>query len=308
MTGKYEKVLYWVDQMKIPEGIRIPYLGGKWYGLLSKIERKVIRKVDINDLGLNDKKRETSIVVSLTSFPGRIHSVHLAIKSLFMQSCKPDRILLWLSKEQFPEGVQDENLLRLQKKGLEIRYCDDLKSHKKYYYVLQQEKDSIVITYDDDLIYPRNSIEMLMKQHKRFPKCVICNRGMEIVFDGLGNVRPYSEWKVLTNTGVKSPSNLVMPSTGGGTLYPPNMFGVELFNLANIKKLAWTADDLWMKAMELYYEINVVKTRKYHRTFTVVEKEQKEKLSERNCGEGENNKVVLCLQEVYQVFQCERKK
>lgn len=306
MNSILENILYWVDQMKIPEGIRIPFVVGKWYGLLSKIERALVEKIDISDKKLNTKKREIPVVVSITSFPSRIHSVHLAIKSLFLQSYKPDKIILWLAADQFPEGLKDKKLLKLQENGLEIKFCDDLKSHKKYYYVMQQEKDSIVITYDDDLIYPRNSIDLLMKKHQQYPKCVICNRGMEITFDEEGNVKPYGEWKVLSEVGVKQPSSLIMPSTGGGTLYPPAILGEEVFNLENIKCLAWTADDLWMKAMELYYEIDIVKTRKYHRTFSVVEEEQMEKLSDQNCGAGENDKVILKLQEAYSSI-CKRK-
>lgn len=306
MTRLYEMILYWVDQLKIPEGIRVPYVAGKWYGLLSKIERAIIKKIDISGKQLNTEKREIPVVVSITSFPGRIHSVHLAIKSLFLQSYKPDKIILWLASDQFPEGLKDEKILKLQENGLEIRFCDDLKSHKKYYYVMQQEKNSNVITYDDDLIYPRKSIELLMRKHKQYPKCIICNRGMEMTFDRNGNVNPYGAWKVLSSVGVKHPSNLIMPSTGGGTLYPPAVLGQEVFNLENIKNLAWTADDLWMKAMELYYKVDVVKTRKYHRTFSVVEEQQIEKLSDQNCGACENDKVISKLQIAYPEI-CRRK-
>lgn len=299
MLGLYDRMLYWIDQMKIPEGIRIPFVTGRWYYLLSRIERKLLRKIDISNKKLNDEKRDIQVVVSLTSFPERIHSVYFSIKSLFLQSYKPDKIILWLAEEQFPEGVKDDNLLRLQENGLEIRFCDDLKSHKKYFYVMQQEKDSIIITYDDDLIYPRKSIEWLMEKHKQYPQCVICNRGMEITFDQEENVKSYGEWKVLSDVGVKQPSSLIMPSTGGGTLYPPGVLGEEAYNVENIRCLAWTADDLWMKAMELCYGIDVVKTRKYHRTFSVVEDEQVEKLSDKNCGAGENDKVIVRLQKAY---------
>lgn len=301
-------ILYWIDQIKIPEGIRIPWFAGRWYTFLSAIERKIIRRIDVKGITLNQEEREVPIVLSLTSFPGRIHSVHLTIKSLLLQTCPADSIILWLAKEQFPDGISDENLLSLQANGLEIKFCDDLKSHKKYYYALQQEKNCIVITYDDDLIYPRNSVELLMKKHRQYPSCVVCNRGMEIVYDANGNVRPYREWKVLSNVGVRTPSALIMPSTGGGTLYPPRIMDEETFHWENIETLALSADDLWMKAMELYYGIDVIKTRKYHRTFTVVEKEQTEKLSDVNCDEGANDKVVKLLRENYHVYNEEEKK
>lgn len=47
-------------------------------------------------------KRNEKIIVSLTSFPGRIHLVHKTIQTILLQSVKPDLIELWLAKEQFP--------------------------------------------------------------------------------------------------------------------------------------------------------------------------------------------------------------
>ena len=55
------------------------------------------------------------MVVSLTTFPLRIGKVHLTIQSILRQSRPADRILLWLSKEEFPEEAQlPANLLRLK--------------------------------------------------------------------------------------------------------------------------------------------------------------------------------------------------
>lgn len=71
------------------------------------------------------KQRTTQgerMVVSLTTFPLRIGKVHLTIQSILRQSRPADRILLWLSKEEFPEEAQlPANLLRLKEKGLDIR-------------------------------------------------------------------------------------------------------------------------------------------------------------------------------------------
>ena len=61
------------------------------------------------------------MVVSLTTFPLRIGKVHLTIQSILRQSRPADRVLLWLSKEEFPEEAQlPENLLRLKEAGLPV--------------------------------------------------------------------------------------------------------------------------------------------------------------------------------------------
>ena len=158
-----------IEKFKLPEGVRIPYFSGLIYRLTSNAIRKSIASLPISSLALNDKPRGEKIIVSLTTFPARINVVGYAIKSLFNQTVKPDRIVLWLASSQF-ENVQLPQLIsELVEKGLEIRYCEDVRSHKKYFYALQeQQSNELVITYDDDLVYPENSIELLYKKHAPF--------------------------------------------------------------------------------------------------------------------------------------------
>ena len=73
------------------------------------------------------------VIVSLTTYPGRIDQAWKTISSLLNQTLKPKRVILWLAKEQFPDQQLPESVQRLTGRGLEIRYCEDLKSHKKYF-------------------------------------------------------------------------------------------------------------------------------------------------------------------------------
>ena len=53
--------------------------------------------------GLNKtEEREKQLIVTLTSFPERINEVHLCINTLLNQTLKPDKIILWLAEEEFP--------------------------------------------------------------------------------------------------------------------------------------------------------------------------------------------------------------
>lgn len=72
------------------------------------------------------------IIVSLTSFNKRIGRVWIVIESILRQTCKPDMIILWLSKEEFPSmECLPKKLLRLQKRGLIINLREgNLMSHK----------------------------------------------------------------------------------------------------------------------------------------------------------------------------------
>lgn len=47
----------------------------------------------------------------------------------------------------------------MEKHGIEVLECPiDLKSHKKYFYVMQKYRDRPVILFDDDLIYNDNTV------------------------------------------------------------------------------------------------------------------------------------------------------
>ena len=88
------------------------------------------------------------IIVSLTSYPQRIESVHMVVESLYRQIVTPDEIILYLSLEQFPRTEDDlpDNLkVLIGKKGFRIEWVEgNLKSHKKYYYSLQKYREDIV--------------------------------------------------------------------------------------------------------------------------------------------------------------------
>jgi hypothetical protein len=130
---------------QIPEAVRIPILGGILYRWFVKLDNKSILKEKLPENPLNTEKREEKVIVSLTSYPARISYVHLAIKSLMLQSYKPDRIILWLAEEQFPAKELPKELTDLCAYGLEIIWMHDIYGHKKYFYLLSLIYTPIII-------------------------------------------------------------------------------------------------------------------------------------------------------------------
>ncbi|MEO6851924.1 MAG: hypothetical protein ABI166_14880, partial [Mucilaginibacter sp.] len=93
------------------------------------------------------------------------------------QTVLPDKIILWLSSDQF-SGVLSlpKKLLKLQKRGLEVRFCQgDLRSHKKYFYALQEFPEDFIVTIDDDIIYPTDMLEQLINLSNIYPSCICCH-------------------------------------------------------------------------------------------------------------------------------------
>ena len=202
--------------LKIPESIRVPYFGGKLYNAFVNLDNKSILKEKLPDNPLNTEQRKETVTVSLTSFPARINYVHLAIKSLMLQRYKPDRIVLWLAEGQFRDKKLPDSLTNLEKYGLEICWMkENLYGHKKYYMqIMNQKENELVITYDDDLIYAPNSIEKLIRVHKKFPECIVCNRTQALRYDKNGNVVNPGRWSTISDIGLKKPSfHFIIPAS-----------------------------------------------------------------------------------------------
>ena len=198
---------------------------------------------------LNKKRRNQKVIVSLTTFPGRINVVWLTIVSLMRQKIKPDLIILWLARSQFEtlEKLPKE-LLSLKGSGLEIRFCDDLKSHKKYFYTLKEYDNDIVILVDDDMFYPPDTIKKLLKMHKKYPTN-ICTMSGQVITPSFST--PPSKWRSPFLHEKYENSSKIQIFSGSGSLYPPHCLHNDVFRKDLIEKLCPYADDLWLTFMAL---------------------------------------------------------
>lgn len=203
------------------------------------------------EYGLNTVERNEQIVVSLTSYGARLDSVHMTIRSIFNQTYKPDKIVLYLDGD-VSESELPETLIMLKKYGLDIRTkSENLRSHKKYYYAVQEFADSMIVTIDDDLIYPPDLLENLVKTHLQFPEAVIASRVHEIHVDDKKNVLPYRKWGWEVDAVQDAPSFKYLATGCGGVLYPPKSLASAMIDKELIQKIALQADDLWLKVAEV---------------------------------------------------------
>lgn len=279
--------LKFYEFLKLPEGIYIPLVGKHFYYWICKKENEFIRKVKLPDKVLNTEERCEKVIASLTSFPARIEKAHLAVKSIMLQNYKPDEIILWLSDAQFKGIELPQSLKDLEKKGLQIKFCEDLRGHKKYFELVKSQKpNELILTFDDDIIYPPNSIKKVMKYHKLYPKAIIVNRGYEITFGKKGEVKPHKQWRIHSSYGVKKPKKLIFISTGSGILLPYNSLYKDIIESDKIKKLALSIDDLWTTVMAILSKTDIVKTTRYHKTYTTIEESQEIQLATENLLQG----------------------
>ena len=188
------------------------------------------------------------LIVSFTSFPARIDSVWQVVECLFRQTYLPEKIILWLSKEQFPSDKDLPESLRCRLNDrFEIRFVEgDIRSHKKYYYISKLFPEKYVFLIDDDIYYPTTLIENTWKAHVECPEAAICNYGFHIQYDDKGGLKPYNQWKRIYGS---SYSDAIFFGSGGGTLIKPSSLYSDLKDINLALKLAPIADDIWLNAM-----------------------------------------------------------
>ncbi|MFV0248997.1 MAG: hypothetical protein ACK5H1_08575 [Tenacibaculum sp.] len=255
-----------------------------------------------------NKKRvyleNTKVIVSITTFPQRISKIWLVIECVLRQTVLPDMIILWLSKEQFPNCFDDlpQRVLNYYVKGLlHIEFVeDDIRSHKKYYYALKEYPEDMIITLDDDLYYSSNTIKDLLLLNKNYPNALCCLRGFKVL-RSKGAILPYVKWQKLTNE--YGPAFDIFHTSGGGTLYKKSMFSNEVFNKEVFKKMSFYADDVWLNMMLQLNKTPTVKSEFYSHLIPIINNSVK--LSRQNVTQGGNDKQIKALIDHYKIREDE---
>lgn len=196
--------------------------------------------------GISKNGHETELIASLTSFPARINTVHFTIRSLLMQTEKPDKVILWLAEEQFPgkENILPKQLLLLKKNGLSIEWCSDIKSFKKLIPAVERYPDAIVVTADDDMYYSKNWLKVLYQEYLRDPSCIQSHIVTEFTIKD-GKYYAYGRKHV----DVPRESFLYKVVGCGGVLYPPHCFNSDITNKDIFMDICNTNDDIWFWLM-----------------------------------------------------------
>ncbi|WP_296865269.1 hypothetical protein [uncultured Methanobrevibacter sp.] len=158
------------------------------------------------------KQQEERIVVTLTSYKKRIRSVVDTLISLKNQSKQAYKIVLNLATDEFPKKEKElpDSLLNFKEDcpTFEIFWVkENVTFFKKLIPTLKRYPNDIVITTDDDIIYPEDFIESLYKTY--------------LV---TGKKHPVTSGKYTWNRGINS-------HFGSGSLVKLCFFGDKLYEL-----------------------------------------------------------------------------
>ena len=201
-------------------------------------------------------KRTPNVVVSLTSYGRRVSScvVYYTIVSILRQKIQPDRIIIWISEEEWNHNLIPKRIFALRNKGVEIRSCKDYKSYKKLIPALQLCKDDIIITIDDDIIYSKDTISSFLKYHKLFPNQILCYCS-SIPIEDHGVPHYYDKWELVDRELSKI---VLFPIGYGAILYPPGSLHKDVLDIEKFEALCPNADDIWFWFNST--RINIIKT------------------------------------------------
>lgn len=173
-------------------------------------------------IGLNRSPRAEKVIVSLTSYKPRINDVKYTIYSLLNQTFPPDKLILWLDEDSFPQREKNlpRDLLKLRSFGLTIDWCENLRPYKKLIPALEKYPDDIIVTADDDIFYRPDWLKILYDEHVKYPDCLVAHYGHKLRIDTVGRVYPHKMWHWLVTPSVSLKPQLANPSgTGGGGYY-----------------------------------------------------------------------------------------
>ena len=239
------------------------------------------------------------VIVSLTTFPERMKRLPLVLESIFRQTVAADKIILWLADSQFPDKEYVNCYFkRYIQLGLEIKYCDDLKAHKKYYYSMKQYPEALIVTFDDDVLCPEDVLEKLLITYKSYPNCIVTQRAHKMLFNKDGQLKPYNEWNKLAK-GCQGPDKYLLATGGAGCLYFPESLSEHVFDDDQIKKLCLYADYIWLKCMAFIKGTPIVLTGKNNPEIIDVLENKKNGLAKKNVEKNMNDEQLKAVSEYY---------
>lgn len=180
-------------------------------------------RVRLSGLKLNTEPRNPRVTVCLCSTAERAELLEQIILSLFMQTLKPDRIVLWLPQSTGKRALP-RRLARLAKRGLEIRSCSSALADCGLAQTIAAYPEDIIVTAGDATRSHPDMLRLLYEAYRKNPEMIHCH--------GAAQVRVSSETGLITWSesaeGYPVPSYCNLPRLALGCLVPPHTPGADV--------------------------------------------------------------------------------
>jgi|GEM_PF-1234042 len=209
-------------------------------------------RLSADEFGRLQDRSDPPLILSLTSFPERLATLPLVIRSLRRQTAPAAAIHLWLGEnEVMGRAALPSDLLALEQQGLRIHLVPKTAhQYDKFLHLAGLEQTFQCVLVDDDVIYPPDMLSALRQAARAHPGSIIANRAHRILTSADGAIAPYRHWQ--QEVSVERPVHDLFPTGAGGVLYPMGFLTDPLVrDHQRILALAPYADDLWLKTCAL---------------------------------------------------------
>ena len=183
-------------------------------------------------------------VISVASYPKRIHLVPAVFESLARQTVKPRHAYLVLSVEDFPDGSVPAGVRRLAERGVEIVWTKNNPfAVKKLVPVRGLNPGCAVCTFDDDIIYAPDVVEGLAHQARQTDQAVVGYWGKSLYRVGTKLGMWYRD---ASPADEQSPAGATYLIAGSGVWYSPDSLHESVTDLDAIHRIVpGRGSDIW---------------------------------------------------------------
>lgn len=231
---------------------RLSELGSDKYKKAMSDEHAIIQKYILEKYKKTyDGLFDAQIIVNITTWAKRDWCLYPMLKHLKNQTLHPDKIVLWLSHEEYdksnlPQTIQkciDEKLLTDVMWVEKNTYC-----HKRFA-CFEHFRNSYNIFLDDDILYENNFIKEIYNNSKMHQDCVTVYATNSVEYYG---------YKIIKKDLIKSPShkNVFM---GGCCCFPPYIMSEDVLteNIGLRDIYVKKCDESWLRPFLLRHDIKI---------------------------------------------------
>lgn len=229
-------------------------------------------------------------VVSMTTHGARIRLVWVALESIARGERLPRRLVLFLDEPELARPLPSP-LRRLQRRGLEILPAEPgLRVHAKYWphVATTARHDLPLAVADDDMIYPRRWLRVLVEAHAARPELVHGFRVHEMQCSD-GAIWPYHLWMPATGT---APSFAHFGTGVSGQILPTALLDRLHERGEAFLERAPRADDVWINATAVGMGIRTAQVEEQARNFPFVPATQASGLYQLNVAGRANDEQL----------------
>lgn len=251
----------------------------------------------------SDDKSAHRIIVSVTSYHKRFSALVQTLATLDSQKQDEDyEVHVHLSEEDVGKNIEyQEEFDKIEQQAQHVLFFyhrDNLLSYKKLFYSLKSFPDATIITADDDVLYPHDWLDGLLKKHKQHPDCIICYRGHYLEINK-GKFKRYANIMFKRRTCTE-PSLWLLPTGVSGVLYPPGSLDPTIaLDRSAFMQMAPKSDDFWFKLASLSKKTKCVRVHQHNQRFPPVPFTQISALAWSNAAFGVNDQVLQNISERY---------